>query len=330
MKNPTWNRDELILALDLYFSLGYGQMHGRNPKVHKLSQMLTEMNEENGFARSVNSVPLKLANFKRFDPAYKGKGMKAGSKLEKDIWNEFSHDKDHLTETSQKIKAGILKKTVGKRKKQFTSWLEKTGKSDGSLYKKKAIKAYVSQIRKYIPSELSLDLAEETGLFGVFKFAELQQVEKSLREDGDSKRRTDMRSALRNYMRFVKDKTELNDSELLPEEFSSRTEGGRKVYVSQRRERDTGLRNRAITIHKTSCQACGFNFGQKYGEWGEGFIEVHHLVPLGGKQAIERDTDPEKDLIVLCANCHRMVHRRKNTVLSLGELKKKIQAAKVE
>ncbi|EPR65481.1 hypothetical protein ADICYQ_5402 [Cyclobacterium qasimii M12-11B] len=40
-------------------------------------------------------------------------------------------------------------------------------------------------------------------------------------------------------------------------------------------------------------------------------------------------TSPAEDLTVLCANCHRMVHRRKDIVLSLEELKQKIQAAKI-
>ena len=31
MRNPKWYRDELILALDLYFKLEPGQMHARNP-----------------------------------------------------------------------------------------------------------------------------------------------------------------------------------------------------------------------------------------------------------------------------------------------------------
>ena len=38
MKNPVWIREELILALDLYFRMDYGQMHGRNPHIIRLSE----------------------------------------------------------------------------------------------------------------------------------------------------------------------------------------------------------------------------------------------------------------------------------------------------
>lgn len=43
MKNPTWQRDELILALDLYFQLEPGQIHGRNPQVEELSELLNQL-----------------------------------------------------------------------------------------------------------------------------------------------------------------------------------------------------------------------------------------------------------------------------------------------
>ena len=99
MKKTIWNNEELILALDLYFQIEYGQMDGRNPQVKALSEILTLMHESDGFSRSVNSVSLKLANFKRIDPEFKGKGMTGGGKLEECIWNEYSHNKQLLHHT---------------------------------------------------------------------------------------------------------------------------------------------------------------------------------------------------------------------------------------
>ena len=97
-----------------------------------------------------------------------------------------------------------------------------------------------------------------------------------------------------------------------------RTEGGEKVYVSVRRERDPRLRADAIALHGLDCMACGFNFEEFYGTAGKDFIEVHHVVPLS--EAGRTETHPATDLIVLCANCHRIIHRRKNICLSLDEL----------
>lgn len=71
--------------------------------------------------------------------------------------------------------------------------------------------------------------------------------------------------------------------------------------------------------------ACGFDFEKVYGERGKDYVEVHHVVPLADRDEVV-DIDPAKDLIVVCANCHRMIHRRKNEVLSLNELKSIIKS----
>lgn len=114
------------------------------------------------------------------------------------------------------------------------------------------------------------------------------------------------------------------EAELDPdEEIRARTEGGKKVVISTRIERDPSLRSAAIRIHGTQCAVCRFDFGQVYGEWGDGFIEVHHIQPLADTDRT-RETDPESDLIVLCSNCHRMVHRRRKDVLDVEELRGKL------
>lgn len=105
----------------------------------------------------------------------------------------------------------------------------------------------------------------------------------------------------------------------------ARSEGGERLVVSVQRERDPKLRGDALAIHGLDCMACGFNFGEFYGEIGREFIEVHHVVPLS--RAGERETDPKTDLIVLCANCHRVVHRRSSVCLTLDELKSHIATA---
>lgn len=115
-------------------------------------------------------------------------------------------------------------------------------------------------------------------------------------------------------------------AELDPEKpaIVARTEGGRKVIVSIRIERDPSLRAAAIRLHGTTCMVCGFSFAEMYGAWGDGFAVVHHLQPLGISDADERETNSATDLAVLCANCHCMVHRRRNVALTLDELRAKV------
>lgn len=84
-------------------------------------------------------------------------------------------------------------------------------------------------------------------------------------------------------------------------------------------ERNPQIRAAVIRAHGTKCMACGFDFERTYGERGRGYIEAHHIVPVSQLDG-ETIIDPVTDMVVLCANCHRMVHRRKDDVLSLDDL----------
>lgn len=90
-----------------------------------------------------------------------------------------------------------------------------------------------------------------------------------------------------------------------------------RVYTTKY-ERDPKLRQQAINIHGYTCMACKFNFLEKYGELGRGFIHVHHIKPLA--QTGEQVVNPRTDLIVLCPNCHYMIHRNSSKVLTLEEI----------
>ncbi|HHC6537145.1 TPA: HNH endonuclease [Vibrio parahaemolyticus] len=102
--------------------------------------------------------------------------------------------------------------------------------------------------------------------------------------------------------------------------FESFHEGNfNKKYVTTY-ERNPKLRRQAIAIHGATCAACGFDYGKVYGSIGEGYIHIHHKVPVS-RLGISTLVDPEKDLVPLCANCHAMVHRKKDQTLSVEELK---------
>ncbi|MBW4033801.1 MAG: hypothetical protein HIU88_14260 [Acidobacteria bacterium] len=89
-------------------------------------------------------------------------------------------------------------------------------------------------------------------------------------------------------------------------------------------ERDRGLRKRKIdSVRKAgkpiACEVCGFDFEVVYRERGRDYCEVHHRTPL---HESGQTTTKLEDLAVLCANCHRMIHRRTPwlTVEALAEL----------
>ena len=101
--------------------------------------------------------------------------------------------------------------------------------------------------------------------------------------------------------------------------FNNYNEGKAIQYYTTKYERNTSNRNAAIKIHGSKCMACGFDFETTYGEIGRNFIEVHHVKPLCSLNE-EVIIDPMTDLVCLCSNCHRMIHRKRNGILSLPEL----------
>lgn len=73
------------------------------------------------------------------------------------------------------------------------------------------------------------------------------------------------------------------------------------------------------------CEICGFDFVDFYGEeLGQGFSECHHINPLSDSG---KTNTKLSDLIIICANCHKMIHRRKPW-LSPQELKKIVEDQK--
>ena len=90
-------------------------------------------------------------------------------------------------------------------------------------------------------------------------------------------------------------------------------EGRILTRLHRQRERNPGLVKKAklAALRKAGrlfCRACGFDFHEQYGDVGEGFIECHHLLPLS---VVERSKPKLRDIVLLCSNCHRMVHRRR-------------------
>jgi hypothetical protein len=112
----------------------------------------------------------------------------------------------------------------------------------------------------------------------------------------------------------------LDERELESVVIEKQSEGFRKRYYTTRYERSAKNRNNAIRIHGLKCMVCDFDFEETYGELGKGFIEVHHVMPLSDRNEVV-DIAPETDLVCLCPNCHRMIHRKKNYVMSVDELK---------
>jgi len=100
-------------------------------------------------------------------------------------------------------------------------------------------------------------------------------------------------------------------------------EGARMRVEVNRYERSPVNRAACLSHFGMVCQCCGFDFASFYGELGDGYIEVHHRVPVS-RMGAGYIVDPVRDLVPLCGNCHPMVHRV-DPPMPVEELKKLLE-----
>ena len=101
------------------------------------------------------------------------------------------------------------------------------------------------------------------------------------------------------------------------EDDRSEIERGRNLSLSEKKQYRIHriIEGRANTAkvkkhHGYCCQVCDFNFQKVYGDLGIEYIEAHHLVPYSRlEHGKSRNLNIDRDFAVLCANCHRMIHR---------------------
>ena len=101
---------------------------------------------------------------------------------------------------------------------------------------------------------------------------------------------------------------------------------GRKILREHlSRERNSAKLAKALKAQRLrehgrlACEVCEFDFSSAYGNHGHGYIEAHHRTPLSSVS--EDVVTTMADLSLVCANCHRMLHRSALT-MSLKELRR--------
>ena len=111
----------------------------------------------------------------------------------------------------------------------------------------------------------------------------------------------------------------------------STVEGNPRLVAHLRRERSSSIikAKKKATLQATGklrCEICGFDFKDAYGELGDEFCEVHHLLPLSKADGVVRTA--VEDLAIVCSNCHRVIHRT-DPMPSIPDLSKHVKCQRI-
>ena len=90
-----WTKDQLLVVLNLYHKLRFGQLHERQPVIIDLAHRL---------GRTPGSVAMKLTNLASLDPVLRMRGIKGlpgASNLDREMWDEFHQNPAEYVPLSQ-------------------------------------------------------------------------------------------------------------------------------------------------------------------------------------------------------------------------------------
>jgi len=112
----------------------------------------------------------------------------------------------------------------------------------------------------------------------------------------------------------------------------SADETKRRLVSHYRVERDRRISREKVARFKFEhgsvfCEACKFQFEESYGDYAKDVIDVHHIRPLAS--LLPNTLTRLSDLMLLCPNCHRVVHR-KRTPLEPAQLIDLLEQAKTK
>lgn len=106
MATGLWTKEQIKLAFHLYCQLPYGRIHGRNPEIISLAQVI---------GRTSDAVAMKMLNIASIDPAITSTGrvgLGNASALDRVVWDEFHSDWERLAVECQLLRQQLDKNAV--------------------------------------------------------------------------------------------------------------------------------------------------------------------------------------------------------------------------
>ena len=107
MSRVNWTREQLIVALDLYWKVPYNKISGTsNPLIKQTAEWL---------GKTSGALAFKLMNFSSLDVHVQNKGKGNASRLDRQIWEEFYERWEALTQANDEILAQLSGGNVPER-----------------------------------------------------------------------------------------------------------------------------------------------------------------------------------------------------------------------
>ena len=97
-----WTREQLKLAFHFYCQTPFGKLHRLNPAIIELAKLI---------GRTPDALAMKLVNFASLDPSITANGrsgLRAASRLDREIWEEFNSDWERLVVECNKLHQSLL------------------------------------------------------------------------------------------------------------------------------------------------------------------------------------------------------------------------------
>jgi putative restriction endonuclease len=94
-KRVRWTKRQLLIALNVYHKLKFGQFHARQAVIIDVAAKL---------GRTPSSLAMKLCNFASLDPVLKLRGiagLAGASILDREVWGDFHSNIDELAPASE-------------------------------------------------------------------------------------------------------------------------------------------------------------------------------------------------------------------------------------
>lgn len=101
-----WTEHELLIAMNFYCRLPFGQCNSRNKLVNEVAKKMD---------RTAGSISRKLGNIASFDPRHQARGVGGlpnSSKLDRKIWAEFQDNWSAMAEKSEAAFEDLMGETV--------------------------------------------------------------------------------------------------------------------------------------------------------------------------------------------------------------------------